>query len=295
MNLSSYSFLAHERNALVSDEFWRTQYCFLFSRGYELHPSLAPAAGDDISNPITELGLIDATRVADGLAVSIRSTTARAVAAHVHAATHARAPWDHICNHIAPVVDVLSSSEAGGPDRACVFVVMPRLVKPSAHIRTVSDVTDFVAQSLAALVTLHEDPVGMALGGCALNDFGVHCEPDLEGQVNIRYCITNFARAVHLGDNAGPSINTDRRVAYAADVAALGSMLTTDFAERYTNVSFLAPLITETDLKFGKPAIRLCSFWRQTTTQNPLYSLLPRPRVRRLRGRDEALVHRILA
>ncbi|KZV72084.1 hypothetical protein PENSPDRAFT_751157 [Peniophora sp. CONT] len=290
MSSSFPSFLSYEHDTPTTT-FWHSRYCFLLSRGYELPVSLAPAAGDDLLKPATRLELVDATRVRDGFPVCIRRTTPGAARAHAHAATGARPAWEHLYNHIAPVLDVFSS-EDGTSNASCVYVVMPRLVTPLSHIQTVADVAEFVQQALAALDTLHEEPVRMALGGCSIDDFGVSCEPDLESQVNVRYCVTNFAHAVRFGDDTGSSPSIDRRAAYAADVAAFGLMLKTEFTKRFTNLSFLDSLIIATDPKNDEPVWRLWSFWRQRRRESFLHVLLPQIRLHRLRGRDEAPVLR---
>ena len=137
-------FISHELDPLTP-AFWRSRYCFLLSRGYELPASLAPAADETLPKPMIKLNLVEATRVADGMPVSIRPTTSKAASAHAYAAARARPPWDHLYNHIAPILDTFSCETV---DTSCIYVVMPRLLDPMAHVATVADVIEFTQQIL---------------------------------------------------------------------------------------------------------------------------------------------------
>ena len=107
MSPSSVSFLSAEQHTPTPNA-WRDRYCFFLSRGYELPISLALAAGEDSVNSMAGQDFIDAMRMSDGLSVCIRRTTRVAAEAHAHAAARAHPPWDHMYNHIAPILEIIS-------------------------------------------------------------------------------------------------------------------------------------------------------------------------------------------
>ncbi|TDL21677.1 hypothetical protein BD410DRAFT_724031 [Rickenella mellea] len=222
---------------------------------------------------------MDATRISDGSLVMLKKVSR--LTSEISIAQYLSEPEIRRCpeNHCVPVLDRFPAEADPNID----IIVMPflfRLNEP--RFEAVDQVLDFIRQTLDGLAFMHAKNV--AHRDCAFNNImhdGIQLYPDgvhpVSRRMNsayteyartlrradiptIKYYFTDFGLSTHFKDPNQPrlvrgDVAADRDVPeisnivpydpFRVDIFTLGNVYKKEFLDRYSNLEFIRPLVSE--------------------------------------------------